>query len=230
MALKDDKVVKPDVEEIRVKAEVSAMGSRHDKAVLARARDFAALVDIKNLMSTAGHSKVEYQYVGGYNPLLVFDDEGSAVEFVSNDLEWKKWFTHADIWVGQGVAFEGIAWLRVHSVPLHLFCNEVILDICSRYGSVAKPPQISEGDGDLSTVCVGILMGEGKRISEEVTLSWQDKKYQVWISEDIGDWIPDCLDEEFDSEESDAEDTLMGSEKMSSEFQVDQKKMGETKG
>ncbi|MFS8017604.1 hypothetical protein Hanom_Chr15g01382381 [Helianthus anomalus] len=33
MALKDHKVEKAEVEEIRVKAEVSALGSRHDKAV-----------------------------------------------------------------------------------------------------------------------------------------------------------------------------------------------------
>ncbi|MFS8017605.1 hypothetical protein Hanom_Chr15g01382391 [Helianthus anomalus] len=130
-------------------------------------------------MTTIRYTKVEYQYVGGYSLLLVFEDEVSATDFVSKDKEWKKWFSHADIWVGQGVAYERIVLLHVHGVPLYLFCDEVIIDVCSRYGSIAKPPQMSEEDEDLSMVCVGVLMGEGKRIIEEVALSWQDKKYRV---------------------------------------------------
>ncbi|KAJ0593938.1 hypothetical protein HanHA300_Chr03g0103021 [Helianthus annuus] len=99
-----------------------------------------------------------------------------------------------DVWVGQAFAFEMIAWLQVHGVPLHLWCEEVFSEICGRFGVVAKQPQVLEDDGDFSMVCVGVLVGEGKRILEEVTLNWQDKRYQVWVSEDLGDWIPDCLD------------------------------------
>ncbi|MFS7951770.1 hypothetical protein Hanom_Chr07g00599041 [Helianthus anomalus] len=84
------------------------------------------------------------------------------------------------------MAFERIAWLRVHGVPLHLFTNEVLVSMCNRYGIVGQPPQVSENDSDLSMVCVGVLVGDGKRITEDVSLIWQDKTFRVWVLEDLG--------------------------------------------
>ncbi|MFS8027836.1 hypothetical protein Hanom_Chr16g01503431 [Helianthus anomalus] len=173
-------------------------------------------------MSKAGFDKVVYQYVGGFNLLLVFEDEVSAGDFTHRNKDWQKWFSHADIWVGQGVAYERVAWLRVLGVPIHLYYDEVFNEICCRYGVVTKLPLSSEEDGDLSMGCVGVLVGECKRIIDEVTISWQDKKYRVWVSEDLGDWIPDCLDEDEDSGEDEVSEP--GSELRSSEIQVDQEK------
>ncbi|MFS7961322.1 putative RNA recognition motif domain, nucleotide-binding alpha-beta plait domain superfamily [Helianthus anomalus] len=199
MALNVEKPTSPVVEEIMVSEGVSALGSRMHRSLLIRARYFNSLVTIKQLFSAAGFKEVDLQYV-------------AAVNFLSRGGVWKVWFSHADIWIRQAVAYERMAWLRVHGVPLHLYCDEVFLDICNRYGFMVKPPQISEEDGDLSMMYVGVLVGEGKRILEEVTLNWQDKKYRVWVSEDLGDWLPDCLDEDGDSVESDDVDSIFESE------------------
>ncbi|KAM0026093.1 putative RNA recognition motif domain, nucleotide-binding alpha-beta plait domain superfamily [Helianthus debilis subsp. tardiflorus] len=75
------------------------------------------------------------------------------------------------------------------------------------FGVVAKLPVVTEEDGDLSMGCVGVLVGDGKRIIEKVVLNWQDKRYRVWVSEDLGEWIPDCLDEDSDSVTSDDGDS-----------------------
>ncbi|MFS7958455.1 hypothetical protein Hanom_Chr07g00678751 [Helianthus anomalus] len=40
---------------------------------------------------------------------------------------------------------------------------------------------------------VGVLVGEGKPINEQVTLVWDNKKFKVWIAEETSDWIPDFL-------------------------------------
>ncbi|MFS7934104.1 putative RNA recognition motif domain, nucleotide-binding alpha-beta plait domain superfamily [Helianthus anomalus] len=111
----------------------------------------------------------------------------ATVDFISRVEVWKIWFSHADIWVGLALVYERVAWLRVHGVPLHLFCDEVLVSICSRFGAVAIPPHITEDDGDLSMVYVEVLVGEGKKIIEEVALNLQDNKYRVWVSEDLGD-------------------------------------------
>ncbi|MFS8018975.1 hypothetical protein Hanom_Chr15g01398431 [Helianthus anomalus] len=114
MALKDDMVVKYEAGEIRVKAGVIALASRHEKDVLVRSRDFSPLINIKNLLSKDGYADV-------------------------------------------GV--------------------------------------------------------------------------QVWVSEDLGDWIPDCLEADYDSEDSEDGVLESGSEKMSSELPSDLvggRKVGET--
>ncbi|KAM0035585.1 hypothetical protein Hdeb2414_s0015g00448101 [Helianthus debilis subsp. tardiflorus] len=127
----------------------------------------------------------------------------------------------ADLWVGQALAFERMAWLRVHGVPLHLWCDKVFNLICGRFGVVAKHPHVSDEDADISMVCVGVLVGDGKRITEEIILNWQDKRYQVSISEDLGDWIPDCLDVDEDSEFFNDGDSTLGSEMQSPDLQED---------
>ncbi|MFS7947649.1 hypothetical protein Hanom_Chr06g00550731 [Helianthus anomalus] len=208
-------------EEISVNTDVPAFSSRFDRSVLARVRDFNVLVSIKRLVSSAGIFDVVFHYVDGFNLLLVFKDKNSAADFIGLDIVWKEWFSHADLWVGQAYAFERVAWLRVHGIPLHLFCEEVVHDICKRYGSVAKPPQISEDVGDLSMVCVGVLVGEGKRFLEELVLNWNGKRYRVWVSEELGDWTPNYLEEDGDSEDSDDELSVVGSEFQSPKLQVD---------
>ncbi|KAJ0479555.1 hypothetical protein HanIR_Chr13g0621341 [Helianthus annuus] len=220
MALNVTPKPEANVEEIRVDAGVSAMISRHHRVVVARVRDFDALVLIRKLLLEAGFGEVEVQYVGGFNILIVFGNVESVLAFQNREEVWKDWFSYMDIWLGQALAFERVAWLRVHGVPLHLFCDEVVNVICKKYGTVVKPPQIGEEDGDLSMVCVGVLVGEGKRIIEEVSLSWQDKKYRVWISEDLGDGIPDCIDPDNDSE-SEHGVSVVGLDMFSSKLKAD---------
>ncbi|MFS7997253.1 hypothetical protein Hanom_Chr12g01139521 [Helianthus anomalus] len=41
---------------------------------------------------------------------------------------------------------------------------------------------------------VGVMVGEGKPINEEVTLLWENKKFKVWIAEETSDWILDFLE------------------------------------
>ncbi|KAM0041066.1 hypothetical protein Hdeb2414_s0011g00361891 [Helianthus debilis subsp. tardiflorus] len=221
MAVNSEKVFNPGTAEIQVNPDMSSLASRHSKSILARTRDFNSLISIKQLLESAGIRDVSIQYVGGFNLLLAFGNELDAKNFLSSNQVWNEWFSHADPWIGQALAFERVAWLRVLGIPLHLFCNEVVLYVCSRYGTVAKPPQILDDDCDLSMVSVGVLVGEGKRISEEVVLRWQDKKYRVWVSENLGDWLPDCLDVDFESDAPVEEASNSGSgEMLSPEFPV----------
>ncbi|KAM0026099.1 hypothetical protein Hdeb2414_s0020g00554211 [Helianthus debilis subsp. tardiflorus] len=174
MALNVDKGSRAENVEVMIDASVKALGSRHNKSIIARTRDFNTLVTIKHLLAGAGNGDVEIQNAGGFNHLLVFGSNSLAADFLKHDRVSKVWFSHADLWVGKAIAFERVAWLRVRGVTLHLFCDEVLSSVCGRFGIVVKPPQISEDDGDLSMVCVGVLVGEGSRIIEEITLSWQD--------------------------------------------------------
>ncbi|KAJ0490148.1 putative RNA recognition motif domain, nucleotide-binding alpha-beta plait domain superfamily [Helianthus annuus] len=94
---------------------------------------------------------------------------------------------------GQTLAFERVAWFNVFGVPLHLADNSVFNEIASQFGNVVKPAQLSIDDDDLSSACVGVLVGDGKEIKENINLKWKNKSYQVWISEVCDVWIPECM-------------------------------------
>ncbi|KAF5797669.1 putative RNA recognition motif domain, nucleotide-binding alpha-beta plait domain superfamily [Helianthus annuus] len=109
MAFNSEKPTNPVVEELMVNASVSAVGSRLHRSVLARTRYFKTLVSIKQLLVSAGNKEVDLQYVGGFNLLLVFSCNEAAADFLSRGEVWKVWFSHADVWIGQAIAYERVA-------------------------------------------------------------------------------------------------------------------------
>lgn len=34
------------------------------------------------------------------------------------------------------------------------------------------------------------LVGEGRKIAEEVVIQWRDRRFRLWVSEEAGDWVP----------------------------------------
>ncbi|MFS8021790.1 hypothetical protein Hanom_Chr16g01431571 [Helianthus anomalus] len=127
--------------------------------------------------------------------MIALEDEIDASNFILN-VFWKEWFDTLDIWSGQTLAYERIAWLKFQGVPLHLAENKVFNDIASQFGKVIKGSQLSRNDWDLSSSCVGVLVDIGSRISGSVLLKWKNKKYRVWVMEELDDWVPDCMFEE----------------------------------
>ncbi|KAF5806578.1 hypothetical protein HanXRQr2_Chr05g0223071 [Helianthus annuus] len=53
-----------------------------------------------------------------------------------------------------------------------------------------------ESNGDLSFDRLGILLDIGNRINGVLSLSWQDKRYKVWVVEENDQWIPDFLEDD----------------------------------
>ncbi|KAM0042515.1 hypothetical protein Hdeb2414_s0010g00330721 [Helianthus debilis subsp. tardiflorus] len=113
--------------------------------------------------------------------------------------------------MGQSLPFERIAWLKVIGVLIHLAVDEVYNSIAGRFGKVIHASQRSSEDCDLSVNCIGVLVGDGVRIVELITLKWKDKMFKVWVEEELADWIPDCLEPAESSEE----------DELSSQFRCD---------
>ncbi|KAJ0606110.1 hypothetical protein HanHA300_Chr02g0070441 [Helianthus annuus] len=137
---------------------------------------------------------------GGLHILLKFPDEVSCSSFVTNNDLWNKWFAVLDVWLGQSLPFERIAWINMIGVPIHLAVGNVYDSIVSRFGKVIHGSNRSVADSDLSVNCVGVLVGEGARINEQVDLRWDNKSYRVWVEEEVTGWVPDCLDVDDTSE------------------------------
>ncbi|KAJ0511475.1 hypothetical protein HanPSC8_Chr11g0495351 [Helianthus annuus] len=145
------------------------------------------------LLKEFGYNRVDIKYVGGFRVVLIFHDAELLTYFKEFEDVWKGWFECLEGWEGQSFQYECIAWLKIHGVPLHLCMDPVLSVIGSKFGLVIQEAQMGEDVGDLSYACIGILSDKSARVNDKVELSWNDKTYTVWVEEEMGEWIPDCL-------------------------------------
>ncbi|KAM0000807.1 hypothetical protein Hdeb2414_s0406g00887081 [Helianthus debilis subsp. tardiflorus] len=103
------------------------------------------------------------------------------------------------MWLGQPLPYKRIAWVNILGVPPHLVSSSVFDLIGSKYGKIVQPSKFSETDRDLLFDRLGILIDSGNRINGFINLSWQDKRYKVWVIEDNNQWVPDFFEEDEES-------------------------------
>ncbi|KAI3687995.1 hypothetical protein L1987_81701 [Smallanthus sonchifolius] len=178
---------------INIDEKVNGFSMLHGKAIVGRMKNVEALKSILIFLNNIcpGSDPGKVQYLGGLDLLISFEDpEFAAVvlEAAKNDSDK---FLAACLWNGQPLSSERLAWVKVQGIPLHLFSHEVINNVGSSFGKVVHKVAKSDSDPDLSYDYVGILVGDGKRLSEEIVLEWKSRKFRVWINEEMGDWFPE---------------------------------------
>ncbi|KAM0024267.1 putative RNA recognition motif domain, nucleotide-binding alpha-beta plait domain superfamily [Helianthus debilis subsp. tardiflorus] len=141
--------------------------------VVGRTLGLQELNSLKASMSEASVGGVSYQYLGGLYVLLTFDSEEMMSKMLSEKDSWSQWFSMLQPWLGQALPYERLAWVNVHG--------------------------FLESDGDLSVDRLGILVDSGNKVNGLLKLSWQDKKYKVWVIEDNDQWFPEFLEDEEES-------------------------------
>ncbi|MFS7950856.1 hypothetical protein Hanom_Chr07g00588121 [Helianthus anomalus] len=205
------------VKEVAVHPETSAFFDLHGRSSIGRTKDLDSLINLRVFLMEAGISGFKLHYLGGFHLLLAFKDEIVAADFLLVTNLWRDWFSSLDLlvhsslfrltrlgldtilhdlWSGQSLAFERIAWIKFQGVPLHLAKKKVFDDVACLFGKVVKCSQFSSRDWDLSSNIVGILVDVGARVSGQVILKWKSKRFRVWVMEELDDWVPDSLLEE----------------------------------
>ncbi|KAM0047964.1 hypothetical protein Hdeb2414_s0008g00269141 [Helianthus debilis subsp. tardiflorus] len=181
---------------VEVHSETSAFFDMQGRAVVGRAKDVDSLINLKVNLISAGIKGFKLFYLGGLDMMISLEDEIDVSVFVLNVNIWKEWFECLDIWSGQTLAYERLAWLKIYGVPLHLAENKIFNDTASLFRKVIKGSQLSPDDWDLSYSVMGVLVDQGARISGSASILWRKKKFKIWVSEESEDWIPDCMFEE----------------------------------
>ncbi|KAM0058235.1 hypothetical protein Hdeb2414_s0005g00167891 [Helianthus debilis subsp. tardiflorus] len=182
-------------------------------SVVARTVDLETLVDFDKLLRTAKVPFSRIQYLGGLFLLVSFSDVASATSFLDNKVVWGPWFSKVEVWKGQSLPLERVAWLRLIGIPLHLLDADVFSLIGDLFGKVLHYPKGLDGDHDLSFVRVGVLAGEAFRIKEAVSVSWRNRNFRVLVEEELDAWVPDCLGYSFlQSRSSGSESSPMSSQ------------------
>ncbi|KAF5769642.1 hypothetical protein HanRHA438_Chr14g0661361 [Helianthus annuus] len=176
---------------ITVDNNANGFRSLHGLAVVVRMVDFQCLKSIKVIVKEMSFQAIRFQYIGGLDLLITFSNVEWAIKFKVDALALKDKFSMVTTWEGQVLGFERLAWLKIQGIPLHVLSNEVIDSVGGLFGRIVHKATRSENDVDLSYEYVGVLVGDGKRISEEIMLNWKDRKFRVWVSEDSDDWEPE---------------------------------------
>ncbi|KAJ0948554.1 hypothetical protein HanRHA438_Chr01g0028571 [Helianthus annuus] len=163
------------------------------QSLIVRTSDLPTVVKLDKLLAKCEGIKVGLKYVGGLYMLLCFESLEELFSFKDSNPYVNDWFSWMEIWNGQALPFERIAWLKITGVPLHLLDNEVFDSVGRLFGKVVHTSSLSMDSNDLTYDLVGVLVGDGCRISDSVMLKWKDRKFMVWVNEETGDWVPDCL-------------------------------------
>ncbi|KAJ0576351.1 putative RNA recognition motif domain, nucleotide-binding alpha-beta plait domain superfamily [Helianthus annuus] len=126
------------VKEVNIHNETSAFFDLQGKAVVDKTKDLDSLINLRVSLKEMGISSFKLYYLGGFYLMLAFKYEVDAADFLLNMNLWKDWFSSLDLWSGQSLAYERIAWIKFHGVPLNLAENKVFDDVAGLFGKVVK--------------------------------------------------------------------------------------------
>ncbi|KAJ0624266.1 putative RNA recognition motif domain, nucleotide-binding alpha-beta plait domain superfamily [Helianthus annuus] len=160
---------------VEVSSYVKPIGDWFDKSLIFRTIDLTTLVKLDKLIWEAEGPKVTFKYVGGIYILLVIENKEEMLFFKDFNSNIKVWFTWVEVWKGQALPFERITWLKITGVPLHLVDNEVFDSIGRMFGMVVHASMLSKDDNDFTFDLVGVLVGDGDRICNSISLKWNDR-------------------------------------------------------
>ncbi|KAM0058338.1 putative RNA recognition motif domain, nucleotide-binding alpha-beta plait domain superfamily [Helianthus debilis subsp. tardiflorus] len=178
---------------IEVSDETTAFNDLIGYALIGRCKDLRIMRNLNSLLMDSRIKGVSLSYLGGLTMLLKFEEEEVCNNFLLDQGVWKEWFKCLDVWNCQSLPFERIAWVRILRVPFHLADNDVLNNIAEHFGKIVYGSQMESFDRDLSVSWIGLLVGDGNRIHNQVTLKWKDKHYRVWIEEEKSEWCPDSV-------------------------------------
>ncbi|MFS8034713.1 hypothetical protein Hanom_Chr17g01584471 [Helianthus anomalus] len=152
-------------------------------------------------MNTDSKKNMEYKSLVGetkdieiLNNLKDTLEEGMADNYLRLRVNKREqWFSRLYMWDGIPLVFDRVAWIKVLGVPVSLWDRHVLNKIGKRCGRLLVKFEASFEDGNMAEDRMAILIGSGKRLSEEVTLMWKEHKLTVWVEEIAGQWCPDFL-------------------------------------
>ncbi|KAJ0866424.1 putative RNA-directed DNA polymerase [Helianthus annuus] len=160
------------------------------KSLVGEAKDIDTLNDLKNLLNEG----LGLRYLGGLKVLIHFKDAKEADDFLRKEVEtWEKWFSRLYVWDGAPPIFERVAWIKILGVPASLSDRHIFNKIGERCSHLLVKSEVSSEDGNLAEERVAVLVGSGKRISDEFLLSWKEHNIKIWVEEISGQWVPNFL-------------------------------------
>ncbi|KAJ0848192.1 hypothetical protein HanPSC8_Chr13g0554281 [Helianthus annuus] len=165
----------------------------HGKAIVVRLKSLYALQSIRCIFKDLKLHEGRVLCLGGLMVLIDFSSKDRAVMARDEIVGVPEHFGAPEIWEGQSMVFERIAWLRIYGVPLCLSDNKVVNEVGSLFGKVIKGARVERIGLYNSFQFLGVLVNHGNRIQEEAFIWWRGKTFKVWVVEDGNDWLEDFI-------------------------------------
>ncbi|MFS8017655.1 hypothetical protein Hanom_Chr15g01383001 [Helianthus anomalus] len=115
-------------------------------AVVGRTVNLETLVDLDRLLRIAKVAYFRIQFLGGLSILMSFFNAEKVSSFMESKSVWGPWFSNLDVWSGQPLHLEKVAWLKLMGLPLHLLEPDVLGLIGASFGKLLHYPKTLEED------------------------------------------------------------------------------------
>ncbi|KAM0071560.1 putative RNA-directed DNA polymerase [Helianthus debilis subsp. tardiflorus] len=160
------------------------------------AKDLETINNMNKLLTQEGLRNFGLSYIGGLSVLVTLGTPELVRDVMTNYSEnLSKVFRSFQVWKGDDLPTDRIVYLRVSGVPVHLRDSSVYDDIGGLFGKVVQESSFSWVDSDNSEGSTLVLVPLGKRIEETVVINWENRRYVVWVVEDVDAWKPDLEEE-----------------------------------
>ncbi|KAF5806317.1 putative RNA recognition motif domain, nucleotide-binding alpha-beta plait domain superfamily [Helianthus annuus] len=176
-------------------------GSKYPLHCMGRAihgvvHDVDSLNTLNAVLTKEGMSNFGVSYIGGLSVLLTLGTPAMVNDAMTNfSTILSKVFSRYHVWKGEDLPLDRVVYLRISGVPVHLRDSSVYEEIGGLFGRVVQESTFSWTDPDNSECSVLVLVPLGKRIEETVVVSWKERRFVVWVAEDIDAWKPDLDDD-----------------------------------
>ncbi|KAK1426165.1 hypothetical protein QVD17_14834 [Tagetes erecta] len=171
-----------------------------------------ALENLRMSFDAIGIPEVEFVYRGGLGVLVAFPESISVGDFIVEWKDaWKGWFSYLQLWNGQQVPYQRLAWLSIRGVPIQCWDDFVIDRIGEKFGRVLLNSQLSSRDSNISSAKICVLVSSGEPIVECLDLKWNSSSYPIWVVEENVDWSPVLASKpinSFDMEDEDVDGSV----------------------
>ncbi|KAM0047199.1 hypothetical protein Hdeb2414_s0009g00325641 [Helianthus debilis subsp. tardiflorus] len=157
-------------------------------------KDLGAFKSLDNVLSRSGLSNFGLSYVGGLSVLLTLGNRGLVRDVMTIFSEvLSDVFSYYNVWKGEELPSDRVVSVRISGVPVHLRDNSVYDLIGGLFGKVVQESSFSWSVSDNSEGLVLVLVPLGRRIEESVVINWQERRFFVWVAEEVMAWKPDLV-------------------------------------
>ncbi|KAJ0717004.1 putative RNA recognition motif domain, nucleotide-binding alpha-beta plait domain superfamily [Helianthus annuus] len=164
------------------------------RSVIVEAVNLEAFSLIRGMLDNGGYRDTAISYVGGLKCMLVFKEKREAVGFIRDKVDmWSSIFSSTKLWEGQNLDYDRVAWICIRGSPIQVRDDKFFNEVGSLFGKVLRGSDFSWGlpENHESKCCV--LTSSGKRIDEEVCVTWEDRTFSIWVTEVIDETFSSVL-------------------------------------
>ncbi|KAM0027133.1 putative RNA recognition motif domain, nucleotide-binding alpha-beta plait domain superfamily [Helianthus debilis subsp. tardiflorus] len=162
------------------------------RSVIGYAKEIMTLTKMRQAIDDEGMLEVGLSFIGGVTFMLTFRDRVTANTCMEeNDKFFNSVFSKYQLWLGEDIPFSRLVTLNITGVPLLIRDSSLFDDIGGLFGEVVQKSTFSWQEEDNSLASVKVITSHASRIDEAVVIKWNNRTIAIWVTEYVGQWLPD---------------------------------------